>query len=37
MLESRIEGFYSMDLNQSVENLEIALIREALDQLMVIG
>lgn len=30
MLESRIEGFYSMDLNKSVENLEIALIREAL-------
>ncbi len=30
MLEDGIEGFYSMDLNKSVENLEIALIKEAL-------
>lgn len=30
MLENRIERFYSMDLNQSVKNLEIALIKEAL-------
>ncbi|QQY80215.1 PAS domain S-box-containing protein [Keratinibaculum paraultunense] len=30
MLKDGIEGFYSMDLNKSVENLEIFLIKEAL-------